>query len=147
MIPPRRFSKEDRRCGEVKGRAEMRASSEETGGTFPSIDPRRIKTDAGSRGKSPRFLRMPCSGRACRLESELFDGSLGTIFYCARRSDRGLLRLPIGRGSTSPGKPFLTSAETGKITAAELTAVRRGAHSQEHPSRERGIVIVFRPGA
>ena len=31
---------------------------------------------------------MPCSSRACRLESELFDGSLGTIFIVAQKQRR-----------------------------------------------------------
>ncbi len=51
-IPPRRFSKENRRCGGVKGRAEIQASSEERAGNFPSTDPNRSKAGAGSRGKS-----------------------------------------------------------------------------------------------
>jgi hypothetical protein len=49
---PRRFSKGDSRCRGAKGRAEIRASSGETAGHFPSTDPCWSKADAGSRGKS-----------------------------------------------------------------------------------------------
>jgi hypothetical protein len=40
------------------------------------------KPGRGAEENLPRLCRMPCSSRACRLESELFDGSLGTIFVC-----------------------------------------------------------------
>lgn len=72
-IPPWAFSKEDGRCGGVKGRAEIRASSEGSAGRFPSIDPRWLKTDAGSRGKSTTILThaklrpcMPAGERTVR---------------------------------------------------------------------------------
>ena len=93
-IPPRWFSKENSRCGGVKGRAEKQVSSRELAGHVPSIDPCWPKADAGSRGQRQRFLSVPSSGRACRLVNELFEGSLGT-FSCwtlsirDNRSNRG----------------------------------------------------------
>ena len=89
-ILSRWFSKEDSRCRGVKGRAEIRASSGELAGHFPSTDPCWSKTNTGSRGKISRFSRMPCSGRACRLESERFKGSFGTIsvFSASNRNHR-----------------------------------------------------------
>src|ERR1035438_5531464 len=65
---------------------------------------------------------MPCSSRACRLENELTDGSLGTIFHFsglplwqhrasltwARRGDlictHHLLQLVFGAGLNSPSR-------------------------------------------
>ncbi len=44
-----------------------------------------IKPAAGSKGPTSHSLRMPCSGRACRSESEQFCGSLGTIFIARSR--------------------------------------------------------------
>ena len=79
-----------RRCRRVKGRIEKQASTgtEKRTRTRASIRSR-IKPAAGSKGLTSRPFRMPCSGRACRSENELIDGSLGTILLCAE------LRFPL----------------------------------------------------
>ena len=40
------------------------------------------KTGSGEqKAQRHAVIRMPCSSRACRLENELTNGSLGTIFH------------------------------------------------------------------
>jgi hypothetical protein len=48
----------------------------------------RLKGVAGSKRVSSRLRCMPCFDRACRSESGLLDGSLGTIFVWAERLSR-----------------------------------------------------------
>jgi hypothetical protein len=75
--------KVSRRCRRAKGRIEKRVSTGTGQRTRTSALIRgRIKPAPGSKGaKRHAVYRMPCSSRACRLENELTDGSLGTIFH------------------------------------------------------------------
>jgi hypothetical protein len=77
-IPPRLFSKEDGRCGGVKGRAEIRASSEGLAGHLPSIDPCWSKTDAGSRGESTTILTH-AKLRPC-MPAGVNEGGLARVY-------------------------------------------------------------------
>jgi len=82
-ISPRRFSKENSRCGGVKGRAEIPASSGERAGYFPSTDPNRSKAGAGSRGKFATALShamlKPCMPAGERVVWDYSSNSLVVV--------------------------------------------------------------------
>ena len=69
----------------AKGRIERQASTESgTRTSTGAVIRYRPKPAAGSYGLNVPAIQMPRSGRACRLENKLPDGSLGTIFFFAR---------------------------------------------------------------
>ena len=114
------------------------------------------KPGRGAEENIPRLYRMPCSSRACRLESELFDGSLGTIFVF-RTGDQVrwpvppalacFFRVLLLRRSLAPRKTFFAGSEACEIAAAELAAVRCRAQPEPNPRPPRRPVVMFRPGA
>jgi hypothetical protein len=56
------------------------------------------KTGSGEqKAQRHAVIWMPCSGRACRLEDELTNGSLGTIFVSFSPPRHSPAALPFGR--------------------------------------------------
>lgn len=105
---------------------------------------------------------MPRSGRACRSENGLLNGSLGTIFVlglfpqrpgcCSLRSRLGSciclgLRLRRLFSTASPRKPLFTGPKTGEIAPAEFTTVWGSAYPKKERGGPRWIVILLGPSA
>jgi len=64
------------------------------------FDPHSVKAGSGESRANITPFRMPRSGRACRLEITLTDGSLGTIFSFPARQEiprrpESVLRIPL----------------------------------------------------
>jgi len=56
------------------------------------------KTGSGEqKAQRHAVIRMPCSGRACRLDDELTNGSLGTIFISFSPPRQSAAALAFGR--------------------------------------------------
>jgi len=95
-----------------------------------SIDPQPGKTGGGERRAYVTTIRMPRSDRACRSESKLANGSLGT--FQKERVDKSRRRTGSGaRKSAGEGTPGELETGTARGTVKELrmrigNEVRRG---------------------
>ena len=75
--------------------------------------------------------------------AQLFlDKSLAAFARFVLRLRNRRFRVPV----FAPGKSLLARKKAGKVTAANVTAVRRGTDSQQRRDLPRRIVILFRPG-
>jgi hypothetical protein len=73
-MPPRRFSKEDRQCGEAKGRAERKASSERTSERCLERQSTPVKSRYGEQ-KANNRRSFACHVQAVHAGSGLTKGS------------------------------------------------------------------------